>query len=827
MRLNLSSGFSTKTPASRPVCLAFAIALILLLFGDVIFLHASLAPLDYDQSILAQTTPLPPPISVLPERAGRSILDGQGDLWSGSAQFEPAMKFMAFCLRNGESPYWDPYTATGSLGPEMLVDLKFAPVTLTTALFGGSSSALSYVLVGMFLLSAYSIIRTFSTHMGLSLEAALAACTVFFLNGFALANLNLAIGQPYFLAPMVLYAMLVFIDRPTPRNAALAIAANVVLLSTTFTPTAVLALLVVYGITLTRGLAVAPHRKVRIIAIHLAIPSVSLLLLGFMYLPIFDAFGTYLLTIRDYNARRTPGVSLINILSLFTPKHFWESYVAMRLPATAPAGPFEKNIFHLGVIAPLIAVHSLSRLTRQTAPIVITAAACLLASVGQIFGIVPFTLIDSLPFFSFIQNDYWPCMACLSLTVMVAYGFDGISETNSFSFPYVLLIGVIVSSFFFLYGYLGLYGHFESAISPWTRRYVVILWVVLAITSVLLALARCSRLTKWMKHLLLICLIGEGVYYMNGLRPYQSDRGEHVPESIAWLKSAVASHPGSRILNIGRFGVFPDWGSALQIPQLGLLSFSVPWYEAFFHRYIGSDLFLSLGASPQTTQYLFSDASLSLVGVRYVVVDRPNGRAAARLAALGYLIIHEDALRFIFENPHAMARSFAVPDLHTLDGLPSDIGMSTLRSATTTDQALLSEAKLFGIPTDVPPKAAVPEPDHANPVEVTAYHHDRVHIHCDLTVPALVVLTDSWNPRWSATIDQKPAYVGKVDVAFRGVAVAAGQHEIEFRYYPPSRLWGQMISGATLIILMTGLWFWIRSPMQFARMLKKILAEGS
>src|SRR5580704_14875250 len=217
MRLNLSSGFSTKTPASRPVCLAFAIALILLLFGDVIFLHASLAPLDYDQSILAQTTPLPPPISVLPERAGRSILDGQGDLWSGSAQFEPAMKFMAFCLRNGESPYWDPYTATGSLGPEMLVDLKFAPVTLTTALFGGSSSALSYVLVGMFLLSAYSIIRTFSTHMGLSLEAALAACTVFFLNGFALANLNLAIGQPYFLAPMVLYAMLVFIDRPTPR----------------------------------------------------------------------------------------------------------------------------------------------------------------------------------------------------------------------------------------------------------------------------------------------------------------------------------------------------------------------------------------------------------------------------------------------------------------------------------------------------------------------------------------------------------------------------------------------------------------------------------
>jgi hypothetical protein len=266
------------------------------------------------------------------------------------------------------------------------------------------------------------------------------------------------------------------------------------------------------------------------------------------------------------------------------------------------------------------------------------------------------------------------------------------------------------------------------------------------------------------------------------------------------------------MLNIGRLGVFPDWGSALQIPQLGLLSqFWVPWYEAFFHRYIGSDLFLSLGASPDTTKYLFNDASLTLVGVRYIVVDVWNERAISKLSGLGYQIIHRDALRLIFENPHALARSFSVREVHTLDGLPSDIGADVLHSATTTDPTLLSELNGLGITVDVPATTSDPKSSPLNTVQVTAYHHDRVHVRCNLKEPALLVLTDSWNPRWSATIDQKPAYIGKVDVAFRGVAVAAGQHEVEFRYYPASRLLGQVISGITGICLLLGLWYWRKS----------------
>jgi hypothetical protein len=133
----------TGPGVSRGTCAACALALILLLFGDVIFLRASLAPIDY-AGVLATTVPQKT-VTWLPERAGRTILHGQGDTGAAAYQLEPAARFMAYCIRHGQSPFWDPYTATGSLGPETLVDLKFSPLIIMVALFGGGSKAFSFV----------------------------------------------------------------------------------------------------------------------------------------------------------------------------------------------------------------------------------------------------------------------------------------------------------------------------------------------------------------------------------------------------------------------------------------------------------------------------------------------------------------------------------------------------------------------------------------------------------------------------------------------------------------------------------------------------------
>jgi len=401
-------------------------------------------------------------------------------------------------------------------------------------------------------------------------------------------------------------------------------------------------------------------------------------------------------------------------------------------------------------------------------------------------------------------------MVALGLVVLVAYGYEAICATNAFTFPCLFLISVITASFFFLYGHLGLYGRFETVTDVWTKRYVVIFWVVLLGCCLLLALSRIVRLTHWTKLLLLLGLVSEGLFYMNGLRPRRSDKDELPAKSILWVKSAVDRHPGSRILNVGRSGLFPNWGSALQIPELGDLNTAdFPWYAEFFARYIGSGLFLSLGSGVATdTGYSFTDASLSLAGVRYVIVDRRFEPAIRRLSGLGYGVVQEDPIRLIFENPHPMPRSFIVRELRTLDGLPSDVGLDASRLATTTDKQLLFEAKKLGLSIDIPENTASQQPGASDTVEIGEYHHDRVQVKCNLRRAGLLVMADSWSPRWRASVDRKPVYIGRADVAFRAIAVPAGQHDIEFRYYPFSRLLGQVVSGLTLLGLGIALWIW-------------------
>ena len=60
--------------------------------------------------------------------------------------------------------------------------------------------------------------------------------------------------------------------------------------------------------------------------------------------------------------------------------------------------------------------------------------------------------------------------------------------------------------------------------------------------------------------------------------------------------------------------MFPNWGGAIQIPQMGILTNGeFPWYRSFFYRCLGVGLFLSLGHDQD--QYLFGDEALSLAGV--------------------------------------------------------------------------------------------------------------------------------------------------------------------------------------------------------------------
>jgi hypothetical protein len=84
-----------------------------------------------------------------------------------------------------------------------------------------------------------------------------------------------------------------------------------------------------------------------------------------------------------------------------------------------------------------------------------------------------------------------------------------------------------------------------------------------------------------------------------------------------------------------------------------------------------------------------------------------------------------------------------------------------------------------------------------------------VEIKTESADPAYLVLADTFDPGWSATIDGTPAPIVPAYVAFRAVALKAGPHTVVFSYCPAGFKLGLTISivGVALAVV---LWFWNR-----------------
>jgi len=76
---------------------------------------------------------------------------------------------------------------------------------------------------------------------------------------------------------------------------------------------------------------------------------------------------------------------------------------------------------------------------------------------------------------------------------------------------------------------------------------------------------------------------------------------------------------------------------------------------------------------------------------------------------------------------------------------------------------------------------------------------DRVRLEAELSAPGFVVLVDTYDPGWRATVDGAPAEVLRADVALRAVAVPSGRHVVEYVYRPRSITGGLAVSGLALL----------------------------
>lgn len=743
---------------------------------------------------------------------GHDVLpsDGFGDLYSALNQFEPAHYFMARNFRTGDSPWWNPYSASGTLGPETLIDIKFSPHTLmTTWLFDASPVSFDFGLLALYCMGFYFMLCIFLDVFRTSWCAALVGAAAYLLNGFAVPNLNTGIGQPYFLFPIVLFALLQFCQRRDLPSWLFVVFAHAVILLANIMTTLMLTLLAVHvlGVAFYVGLAGGARQGTKgfpIYCLHIVLAVVcAVALLGFLWVPVIDSFFVTDM-VSDFDKRMLPKpIGIENFLSIFSPQHFWDVFGHIQRVDLYPDAGLEKkspHITYLGITTFLVAVCALGRNKIVQHWVACVGIALLVFAYARVFGAMGF--VDHLPVLHSIGNQYWGCMAAVVLPVLVALGVQNIREEK------LPIVAVCVILLLPMVGFIYLYSRLGMPSSSIQMLHVVIA-IVLWISSVLWWwLAKSKTLNaKYLSVFISLALIAELLSYMNTVRPMRYGIADTKPSVVQFLKKNIGD---GRILNIGQQGVlYPEYGALFGIRQAGTMNAGLlSWYESFFEKYFGNDtfFFLALDGSSnkkrkKTSRKEFSldAAALDADSIKYIVVSKTADVAyAENLQRDGYPLVYSDNTALVFENKNYL------PSLSLVSALSTASQLDPHRVAITADTALKAQAEQLGIPVVDNSAESVVVMGNVQPL---VRRNTEVTAKVTVTQPAILVLSDTWHPDWRATVDGVPAYIGRVNEAFRGIVLPAGEHRVCFYYDPPALRYGIYISiMAGFIFLLLLLW---------------------
>jgi Bacterial membrane protein YfhO len=176
---------------------------------------------------------------------------------------------------------------------------------------------------------------------------------------------------------------------------------------------------------------------------------------------------------------------------------------------------------------------------------------------------------------------------------------------------------------------------------------------------------------------------------------------------------------------------------------------------------------------------------LDLLNIKYVLVPHDVAVPADRFALV------KDGPTRIYRNDRVLARAFLADSFVTLQG-------NEARRALRDGKLDLRRTVVLEDSPPLEPALAAQNSDFDS-AAVTHYDHHRVVIHTRATGPRLLVLSDTYYPGWTATMDGSDTPILPANFAFRAVSIPAGTHAVEFRYRPRSFRWG--LSGTAVGLL--------------------------
>lgn len=822
--------------------LLLSVALVSISFADVLFLGATLSQADtyniqypnYLYPVAGPNSDGPltyrerPTTTLYPERENRAVIDGINDAGGSVWQSEPAALFMRYAINSGESPYWNPYSSAGALGPETLVDIKFSPFSVLFALTGGGTLAFNLLLLLFYAQAVYFLGRFCIEHLRLTHWSALAAGIVYLLCGYSVANLASNVSQVYLFFPLFLYCAGLLARRVSVTNVVLVTLASALIWSISFLPTTVLALTSLYAIaaaiTTAACLAAAGPRVTRHVFAPLAwrlallagVGLISFLMLAFMYLPIIESFAV-VDALSMYKERVFYPVTLTNLYSVFSPKHLWESYNAIDPdlwnPSLNESTYIGNGAFHVGIVPAIIAFSALRVFRRPWRIELVAVFALLGVAGGRIFAVPGVSdLVQRIPVFGSIGTQYWWTVIAITLPLLVAWGMHAL--INHERWRWVTWAGALVVAFAFLYSF-SMHGWPDR---PWGSRYVSTLQSVFYVVAgmvflggVLVAAAYTSTSTRlWPKMAIVVLIFIELTFYMNHMRYQRLEFITEPPDYVTFLKDRIGNN---RIMNVGAWGVPPEYGAAFQLQQLGSMNMNIlPRYLEFFQRAFVPDpadrwgLFATMHhLRDQVPAY--DEELLDALAVEFVIVPKTHELQREFFFGHAYEIVYQNPSFDILQNPDPYPRLFLVAGLSRQDFDPTVSPLPTRRLAYTDDEELIEQARALGVPVNSPGLAGADSTTGPGAAVLVDYGHSKVVAEVQANEPSVLILMDNWHPNWRVFVDGEEAYLGRVNHAFRGVVLPPGAHRVVYSYSPATLSAGLGVSGAMALLLLFLLFF--------------------
>jgi hypothetical protein len=433
------------------------------------------------------------------------------------------------------------------------------------------------------------------------------------------------------------------------------------------------------------------------------------------------------------------------------------------------------------------------------------------------------------PWFRFcfwmFQGDYYRALSLFSILGLITLSMVAFSRYIDGRLNLWLLGGTAVVAVGTLYLPLG---ELHAAMDPNLKRYATILLVLYAL------LLAAGRLTRWpqVAALAIVALAaGELVLFDRITVSRRSTVSkEELKARVGYNDDTLDALRDIRAADDSRFfrltkirpsgpGVYPSLNDAMVFGYYG-----TPSYSSFNNlNYI--NFLTAVNAIPPNSEAdtrwsvgLLNDSILSLfAGEKYVLAEDP--RPFQR--ALQYEFVKSYEKDSLFRNARFLPLGLVFDRYLTQEEFlnlpPRDKPAALLHAAvlpnkTEADQLGLTEANVLDIEEAARTFdfAAITAERRKNALELTSFSQTKIEGKVRLDKKSVLVLQTPFDTGWRALQDGRAAPVLKVDVGLLGVALEAGEHQVELSYRTPFLRSALAVSLASLLLLVLAVWRWPR-----------------